>query len=187
MIIEPVNLLELRALVAPSHSVSLQMYFNFGIVLMFKVTDETLVVAAGGFDVNADKRLRLWSLLTVPLVVSMVVVMVVREAAAGPDTARTATVIRRLADRDTGSSLGRLEVGSQGVVAAIPVPRNLNCKELYFNGDHRVLLRVVLATVQPQQAAQTVILNILESLAEFYPLFLCYFICNIIFNKFIHV
>ena len=57
MIIEPVNLLELRALVAPSHSVSLQMYFNFGIVLMFKVTDETLVVAAGGFDVNADKRL----------------------------------------------------------------------------------------------------------------------------------
>ena len=57
MIIEPVNLPELLAVVAPSHSVSLQMYFNFGIVLMFKVTDETLIVTAGGFDVDADKRL----------------------------------------------------------------------------------------------------------------------------------
>ena len=54
MIVEPVNLLELQAVVAPSHSVSLQMNFDFGIVLMFKVTDETLIVAAGGFDVNAD-------------------------------------------------------------------------------------------------------------------------------------
>ena len=57
MIIEPVNLLELRAVVTPFHSVSPEMYFNFGIVLMFKVTDEALIVTAGGFDVNADKRL----------------------------------------------------------------------------------------------------------------------------------
>ena len=57
MIVEPVNLLELQAVVAPSHSVSLQMYFDFGIVLMFKVTDETLIVTAGGFDGYTDKRL----------------------------------------------------------------------------------------------------------------------------------
>ena len=85
------------------------------------------------------------------------------------------------------TALGRLEVGLQGVVAAIPVPRNLDGKELYLNGDHRVLLRVVLAAVQPQQAAQTVILNILESLAEFSPFRLGFFVLNIIFNKFCHV
>ena len=34
------------------------------------------------------------------------------------------------------TALARLEVGSQGVVAAIPVPHNLDGKELYFNGDH---------------------------------------------------
>ena len=55
--IEPVNWLKLRAVVAPSHPVCLQMYFNFSIVLMFKVTDVTLVLAPGGFDGNADERL----------------------------------------------------------------------------------------------------------------------------------
>ena len=57
MCVEPINWLEFRAVVAPSHPVCLQMYYNFLIVLMLKVTDITLVCAAGGFDGNADKRL----------------------------------------------------------------------------------------------------------------------------------
>ena len=117
----------------------------------------------------------------------VVVAVVVREAATGADTASTAAEIRRLADRDPGTSLGWLEVGPKGVVAALSVPRNLDGEELQLGHDHRVLLRVFLATVQPQQTLLTVIINILESLAELSPLFTRYFIFNIIFNKFVQI
>ena len=117
----------------------------------------------------------------------MVVVVVMREAATGADTASTAR-IRRLAGRDPGTSLGWLEVGPKGVVAALSVPRNLDGEELQLGYDHRVLPCVVLATVQPQQTLLAVIINILlESLAEFSPLFRGYFIFNIIFNKFVQI
>ena len=65
-----------------------------------------------------------------------------------------------------GLARRRLEVLPQVVVEAASVARDLDGEELDLDGDASVLLAVVFAAVQSEQAAKAVVLQVLPAFTE---------------------
>ena len=82
-----------------------------------------------------------------------------------------------------GSSIGWFEICPQCVIETIPVPSNLNGKELDLDGEHGVLFAVVLSAVHSEERPQAEILHVLVPVAELPPLNLGLLILQIILSQ----